>query len=389
MGLAEKSSIGIIGSGAMGTGIAQVMATAGHTACLYDVDNEALIRAKERIASILNRLVEKGRMTREESDAIFSRISYADGLHHFECCDMVIEAVVEDIDVKQNLFHHLEQVVKPECVLATNTSSLSIASIGKKLSRAGRLIGVHFFNPAPLMPLVEIIPSLVTDEQIAREVRAFVDNLGKVTVVAKDTPGFIVNKVARPFYSEALKMLEEGMAGIADIDRAMKNNGFRMGPFELMDLIGHDVNYTVTETVWTQMYFDPRYKPAITQKRLVESGLLGRKAGRGFYDYSEGAVNPEPVADDTLLNDIFQRILVMLINEAADTLYHGIATRDDIDLAMTKGVNYPKGLLRWADETGLANVLEQLHALFEWYGDDRYRPSVLLKQMVHDGKTFY
>ncbi|UTW67411.1 NAD(P)-binding domain-containing protein [bacterium SCSIO 12643] len=386
--LNSQSNIGIIGAGAMGSGIAQVAATAGHEVCLFDLNEKSLQDSKSKLAKIMARLVEKGRVTVEESEAIQGRVKYVDGLSHFECCDLVIEAVVEKLQVKQELFSHLENVMKEDAVLATNTSSLSIASIGGKLKNPERLLGIHFFNPAPLMPLVEIVPSLVTESAIVDNVKDLIDSWKKVTVIAKDTPGFIVNRVARPFYSEAIKMLEEGFADEATIDWAMKElGGFRMGPFELMDLIGHDVNYVVTETVWTEMYFDPRYKPALTQKRLVEANRLGRKSGQGFYNYKDASGNAEPNKDEKLGKAILSRILNMLVNEAIDALFLQIASKEDIDTAMTKGVNYPKGLITWGAEIGFDAVLDGLNESFERYGDDRYRPSVLLKDLVSKRAT--
>lgn len=383
MKLNSQSKIGVIGAGAMGSGIAQVAATAGHRICLYDVSEASLQKSKANLAKIMARLVEKGRVAPDEAAAIKSRILYAEGLSHFESCDLVIEAVVERLDIKQELFKQLESIMRTDAVLATNTSSLSIASIGGKLVNPERFIGVHFFNPAPLMPLVEIVPSLVTDDEVAKEVFELVKSWGKKTVLAKDTPGFIVNRVARPFYSEAIKILEEGFADVSTIDWAMKElGGFRMGPFELMDLIGHDVNFVVTETVWTEMFFDPRYKPSITQKRLKEANMLGRKSGKGFYDYSEGAEKTNPNTDKAKGQQIVNRILFMLMNEAMDALFLQVATKEDIETAMTKGVNYPKGLLSWANEIGLKNVLNGLESLQNRYGDDRYRPSVLLKDLA-------
>jgi 3-hydroxybutyryl-CoA dehydrogenase len=212
----------------------------------------------------------------------------------------------------------------------------------------------------------------------------------KTAIIVKDTPGFIVNRIARPYYGEALRICEEAYANIATIDWAMKEmGGFRMGPFELMDYIGNDINYTVTETIFRQLYFDPRYRPSITQKRLVEARLFGRKTGRGFYDYHNPENNPEPLKDESMGETIFMRILVMLINEAIDALFHHIASKEDIELAMVKGVSYPKGLLSWADELGLDNVLARLEELQSDYGEDRYRPSPLLKRMVREGSTFF
>jgi 3-hydroxybutyryl-CoA dehydrogenase len=240
------------------------------------------------------------------------------------------------------------------------------------------------------MPLVEIIPGIATHKNVAEACQTLISSWGKIPVMAKDTPGFIVNRVARPFYSEALRIYEEQIADIATIDWAMKEfGGFKMGPFELMDLIGHDVNYVVTETVWTQFYFDPRFKPSLSQKRLLEAKFLGKKTGKGFYDYSEDAEPVLPKKDEVLGRSIFNRIICMLINEACDTANLGIASVKDIDLAMTKGVNYPKGLLMWADEIGLSNVKNTLQDLYNLYEEDRYRTCPLIKKMVNEEKTFY
>ncbi len=390
MSLNKHSQIGVIGTGTMGTGIAQVAATAGHQVLVYDKNNEALLNAKHSLLKIFNRLIEKGKYTQGEVDTIMHRIQWVDGLGKYEGCDLVIEAIIEDLGVKQQVFKQLESVTNDDCILASNTSSLSIASIANALNSKSRMIGIHFFNPAPLMPLVEVIPALVTDSEVTEKVLDLIKSWGKVGVTAKDTPGFIVNRVARPFYGEAIKMLEEGVADVATIDFAMKEiGGFRMGPFELMDLIGNDINYTVTETVWTQLFYDPRYRPSITQKRLKEAGWYGRKSGRGFYDYSEGVNKPEPATDRDLLKYISNRILVMLINEAADAAFLGIATKEDIDLAMTKGVNYPKGLLKWGNEFGLSNVLDDIMQLHREFNDDRYRPSALLQNKVRENDKFY
>jgi len=284
----------------------------------------------------------------------------------------------------------LESITSSDCILASNTSSLSIASIAAACKKPERVIGIHFFNPAPLMPLVEIIPAVQTSEATKNTSKILIDGWQKVTVLAKDTPGFIVNRVARPFYGEALRIYEEGVADFATIDWAMTElGGFKMGPFTLMDYIGNDINYTVTESVFAAFYYDPRYKPSFTQKRHSEAGWFGRKTGRGYYNYADETNMPQPKKDEKLGNQICNRILVMLINEAVDALFLNIASKEDIDLAMTKGVNYPKGLLKWADEIGLKNVLNQLETLFAEYGEDRYRPSVLLRRMVRENKTFF
>lgn len=382
--------VGIIGAGAMGSGIAQVAATAGHSVVLFDTNAEALSLSKSKLASVMDRLVEKGRLTSEEAQEIQNRISYADHMEALSESGIIIEAIIENLDVKKGVFSSIESLVSKDCILASNTSSLSITSIASACERSERVLGIHFFNPAPLMPLVEIIPAIQTADEITDEARNIIDSWKKITVLAKDTPGFIVNRVARPFYGEAIRILEEGIADVATIDWAMKEiGGFRMGPFELTDYIGHDVNYVVTETVFKAFFFDPRYKPSFTQKRLVEAGRLGRKSGQGFYDYSQGAVYPKPNTDKALGTEIVNRITAMLINEAIDALFLNIASAKDIDLAMTKGVNYPKGLLAWADEKGLDVVLTQLEELYKNYCEDRYRPSPLLRKMVNEQKTFY
>jgi len=386
----KNSVIGIVGSGAMGSGIAQVAATAGHPTIVYDTNTSALDKAKTNLTNSLNKLVEKQKITSDKAQNILSLTTYSSSIQDFKSCDLVIEAIVENIDVKQSVFKELESITSATCVLASNTSSLSITSIASACLNPDKVIGIHFFNPATLMPLVEIIPGVATDMVIANHCQALINSWGKVTVMAKDTPGFIVNRVARPFYSEALRIYDEQIADMATIDWAMREiGGFKMGPFELMDLIGHDVNYVVTETVWKQFYYDPRFKPSLTQKRLLEAKFLGKKTNRGFYDYREGVSLPEPKKDETLGKYIVNRVLCMLINEACDTKYLGIASAADIDLAMTKGVNYPKGLLKWGDEIGLHTILSTLNSLYEEYQEDRYRACVLLKQMVKQGKLFY
>jgi len=382
--------IGIAGAGAMGSGIAQVAAQNGHQVVLFDTRQEAVDKAKQGHQKILARLVEKGRLNEGDDKEIVNRINYTLSLDDFNSSGLIIEAIIENLEIKKELFKKLEAIVSSECILASNTSSLSIASIGSAVSNAGRVVGIHFFNPAPLMPLVEIIPAVSTDKTTTAEARNLIDSWGKVTVLAKDTPGFIVNRVARPFYGEAVRIYEEGFADPATIDWAMTElGGFRMGPFTLMDFIGHDVNYAVTESVFKEFYYDPRYRPNFTQKRLVEAGWLGRKTGKGFYNYNEGAESPEPNQDKELGENILWRILVMLINEAADALYLNIASKEDIDLAMTKGVNYPKGLLKWADEKGINHCVETLDRLHSEYLEDRYRCSPLLRKMAREKQTFY
>jgi 3-hydroxybutyryl-CoA dehydrogenase len=241
-----------------------------------------------------------------------------------------------------------------------------------------------------VMPLVEVIPGIETDPVFVERATALISSWNKTVVLAKDTPGFIVNRIARPFYGEALRLLEEGVADAATIDWAMREiGGFRMGPFELMDLIGNDVNFQVTETIFAGMFYDSRFAPSVVQRRLVAAGHLGRKSGRGFYDYRPSAAKAVPRQDHDLGNRVFRRILAMLINAAADAVHLQVASVEDIDLAMVKGVNYPKGLLRWADELGPQSIVDSLGALQAEYGEDRYRPQVLLKRMAREGKRFH
>lgn len=382
-GSGRAFKVGVLGAGSMGAGIVQIAATQKHQTVLVDLNEEALNKAAANLKNILDRMVEKDKIDQATADVIMGRITFSKNSTDFKDCDLVIEAIVENLEVKKKVFAQLESIVSPDCILASNTSSLSIASIASACKKAERVIGIHFFNPAPLMPLVEIIPAVQTSEATTTTSRALIDSWKKVTVLAKDTPGFIVNRVARPFYGEALKIYEEGVADFATIDWAMTEiGGFKMGPFTLMDYIGNDINYTVTESVFAAFYYDPRYKPSLIQKRHAEAGWFGRKTGRGYYNYAEGVEQPQPKKDEKLGKEICDRILVMLMNEAIDALFLNIASREDIDLAMTKGVNYPKGLLAWADEMGLANVLAKLEHLFAEYGEDRYRPSVLLRRMV-------
>ena len=371
--------IGIIGAGAMGSGIAQVAAQAGHEVTVFDSFDGATERAATLLQNTFSKLEEKGKIT--DAKSIFARLTFVKNIEQLADCELIIEAIVEDIEVKKKVFSEMEKIVSANCILATNTSSLSITSIAAACTKPDRVLGIHFFNPAPLMALVEIIPALQTDNQVVAFCKQLIESWKKTTVLCKDTPAFIVNRIARPFYSEALRILDEGIADIATIDFAMKNKGgFRMGPFELMDFIGHDVNFRVTESVFNAFYFDPRYKPSFSQKRLFEAGWLGKKTGRGFYQYGENTPILEANKEEEIQNLIFNRIMVMLFNEAADALYWNIASAEDIDTAMLKGVNYPKGLLAWAKEYGIQNIVNQIDTLYDTYHEDRYRCSPQLKK---------
>lgn len=381
------SKIGIIGSGTMGIGIAQVAATAHCEVFLYDANFSQTEKSLKNLKTTLNKLAEKGKISTEKSLEIFNQIKPCQEIKELKDCDLVIEAIIENKEIKQKVFAELETYVSEKCVLGSNTSSISITSLQSELKNPERFIGIHFFNPAPLMPLVEVIPGLLTENNLAQEIVDLMKSWGKSPIIAKDVPGFIVNRIARPFYGEALRIVEENLATPEQVDDAMKSLGnFKMGPFELMDLIGIDVNFSVTKTVYQDYFFDPKYKPSLLQQRMSEAKLLGRKTRKGFYDYSERsqesrAKSQEIIKDESLYEMIFMRIISMLINEAVEAKRLGIANDEDIETAMQKGVNYPKGLLNWGKEIGFSNISEVLQNLYEEYQEERYRQSPLLRKL--------
>ena len=375
--------IGVIGAGSMGAGIAQVAASADCNVKIYDQSKEVCEKALIKLDKILNRLIEKGKIDDQKKKSIQDNISIVNNIESLKDSDLIIEAIIENEKIKKDIFNKLSNLVSNGCIIATNTSSLSVTSLASSCSEPKRFLGIHFFNPAPLMPLVEIIPALQTDKFILEKIYKIIKSWGKFPVIAKDTPGFIVNRIARPFYGEALRIYEEGIADFNTIDQAIKQiGGFKMGPFELMDFIGNDVNYAVTESVFKSFYYDPRYKPSFTQRQYAEAKWLGRKTNKGYYDYSLDGQKNEIEIDSNLGNEIFERILVMLINEAVDALYMGIANENDIEIAMTKGVNYPKGLLQWGREKTYSWCREKLDDLYNIYHEDRYRCSPLLRRLA-------
>lgn len=501
--LHTSATIAVIGAGSMGAGIAQVAAQAGHPVKLYDNRAGASAQAIDGIDRQLGRLVEKGKLSAEARAAIIARMQPVEAIEALADSSLVIEAIVENLEVKRGLLRQLESLCGKHCILASNTSSLSITSLAAGLQHPERVIGMHFFNPAPLMALVEIVSGLASDPDLAQCLHATAKNWGKQPVHTRSTPGFIVNRVARPFYAESLRLLQEGAADCATLDALLRDaGGFRMGAFELTDLIGHDVNYAVTCSVFDSFYGDFRFQPSLIQKELVDAGRLGRKSGRGFYVYAEGAERPQPaelhsnasvdscvvegdlgiacglvqrlrdsgvrvierdgtgllrvgdavlaLSDGRLASQRAQedglsnlllfdlaldyakasriglawaagtsqealaqavavlqraglkvshlgdlpglavlRTVAMLANEAADALLQGVGSAADIDLAMRAGVNYPQGPLAWADAIGLKSLLRVLQNLQLSYGEERYRPTLLLRRLVAEGRAFH
>ncbi len=376
----REPQVAIIGAGTMGAGIAQVAAVSGWTALLMDVDEATAQKAIESIRRRLDRLVEKGGLSAADRDAAASRLRVAPRPQDAASCELLLEAVVEDLDVKAAALRALRPAARADVIIATNTSSLSVSRLGEAIGRPRRTVGMHFFNPAPLMQLVEVISGKETDPAVVDRAEAIARAWGKITARAADVPGFIVNHVARPYYLEAFRILEEGLAGAAEIDAAMRDlGGFRMGPLELTDLIGQDINSATTRQVWEQLGRPPLLRPSALQERLVRQGHLGRKTGRGVYFYDgqergEAAVaverRPLPadealrraVADftsaaterkaDGLAAYVFARILSSLIAQAAAAHTRGVAARADIDTALRYGTNYPRGPFEWADRIG-------------------------------------
>lgn len=379
--------VGIIGSGAMGSGIAQVAAMAGCEVRIFDQNQKATEIAFTNIRHSLQILCNKGKLSHEDNIAVIGRLYFVQNIETLAGCDLVIEAIVEDLSSKQTLFSQVELVVSEDCVIATNTSSLSVTSIASVLKQPERCIGMHFFNPPVIMKLVEVVPALQTSTETIDLAKNWISSWGKMVVITKDSPGFIVNKVARPFYGEAIRIFEEGGTTIEKIDLAMTAQGFRMGPFALMDFIGHDVNFKATESVWKSFYYDGRYRPSITQQRMVEAGHLGRKTGKGFYDYTQESISMVSQRTDILndimsAEDIFFRIMSLLVNEACDTVDRQICSATDVETAVLYGVNYPKGLLAWGNELGYQQLVNILDDLYHTHHDERYRVSRYLRNLA-------
>lgn len=389
----EAVVVGIVGAGTMGAGIAQVCLQAGHEVLLHDVDHAAIERGRSRVADGLAKLVDKGRLTAGDMARLLGALRDAHALHELAAeADIAIEAALEDIDLKRTVFRALGDAARPDALLATNTSALSVSVIGEASGAPDRVVGLHFFNPAPLMPLVEVVVGDRTAASVVQRAVAFAEGLGKQPVVCADSPGFIVNRVNRPFTLEALRMLEAGDAGVERIDRAIKSAGYPMGPFELMDLVGIDVNFAVASALWAAFDEAERFRPSPIQRALVEQGRLGRKSGNGFYVYQNGVstgLSPDlagiavqegstQALDGT---DVVGRIELAIINEAYHAAGEGVAEPSDIDRAMKLGANHPHGPFERAGALGLRTVVEGLREMELRHGE-RYRVAPTLWQIA-------
>jgi len=370
----------------MGAGIAQVCLQAGHEVQLNDVDHAAIERGRARITSGLDRLVSKDRLTADDRQRMLASLHHAHSIHELADTDLVIEAALEDMGLKRTIFRALGDECRSDTILATNTSALSVTDIGETSGVPDRVLGLHFFNPAPVMPLVEVVVTDATSKSVADRAISFVEELGKTPIISTDAPGFIVNRVNRPFTLEALRMLEAGEAGIEQVDQALQSAGYPMGPFALMDLVGIDVNLAVATALWEGFDEAARFTPSDIQRERVASGHLGRKSGEGFYRYDgdqiDGLAIIEAAPQGALADEqVVERIELAIINEAYRAVEEGVARPPDIDRAMKLGANHPYGPFERAGQLGLRRVVEGLGALEKQYGE-RYQISRALWQVA-------
>lgn len=397
-------AVGIAGTGTMGNGIAISFARSGWEVLLYDVSKEIISHSLELIGKEFHREAEKGRIRPDDAQAAIARIHPRTELSEFSEAHLVIEAVIENLAVKKELFAKLDKICGPDVPLASNTSSLSIGAIANGCIGRNRIAGLHFFNPAHKMKLVEVVKTDFLSDEILQEISRIVRQIGKTPIVTRDTPGFVVNRCVRHFYLEPLRFLSERLGGIEEIDFAFESANFPMGPFRLLDLVGVDINFLVSKSIYEQFFHEPRFRPVILQQKMVESGLLGRKTGKGFYSYDDKTPRRalkierrDAFIGETFremahkicakleikrpLNDAQQLILArtvsMLVNEAHLMLEEGIADGEDIDLALRLGTNFPKGPLELSESIGKYLIAEFLQIMRRSYGD-AYRPSLML-----------
>jgi 3-hydroxybutyryl-CoA dehydrogenase len=384
---ALPARLGVVGAGTMGAGIAQLGILAGIDTVLHDPIGDALEQGERNIRAMLKKGVNRGRWTLEEAQAASARLSTSAHLPGLSECELVIEAAPERLDLKRELFAQLSDMCGPDAVLATNTSSIPVTQLAGASSRPENVVGMHFFNPAPLMKLLEVIAALQTGEHALSVARATGEAMGKHVIDATDGPGFLVNRCGRPFYTESLRILQEGLASHEHIDWICRvGGGFRMGPFELMDLVGIDTGYAVAQSFMELSFGEPRWKPNPLQAKMVAAGRLGRKTGRGWYDYSgDGPHRPDDEPGATLSDGdrvLLERIQCCIVNEGAFALGEGVGSADDIDAGVKLGLNWPKGSIELGRALGFERVLAQMDELWDWYREERYRAAPLLRSQA-------